>query len=146
MNILETTGFVIVKNFIDSSVAELLSLEFSKQRDTHYIENNISFSNITKFADTNVPISYTVSGLPIFEKLLDNMTSVMENITEKSLFPSYSYARIYYQNSELKKHKDRFSCEYSASICLSNDSVEWPLCIIDKNGIEHLGTLFVTPA
>ena len=137
MNIVETTGFLIVKNFIDPSLAESLSLEFLDQRNKRYAENNVSLSDIYKFSDIGVPTSYVGSVLPMFEKLLSDMTSVMENITEKSLYPTYSYARIYYKNSELSKHLDRPSCEYSASICLANDSVEWPLCIIDKNEIEH---------
>lgn len=137
MNILESTGFIVIKNFIDPLIAESLSLKFSNQRNKRHVENNVPLSDTSKFSDRQVPISYAVGRLPIFEKLLDNMTSVMENITEKSLFPTYSYGRIYYHESELKKHKDRPSCEYSASVCLDTDSVQWPLCIIDKNEIEH---------
>jgi hypothetical protein len=137
MNILESTGFIVIKNFIDPLIAKSLSLKFSNQRNKRHVENNVSLSDTTKFSDRQVPTAYVGSALPMFEKLLLDMTSVMENITEKSLFPTYSYARIYYQNSDLKKHKDRPACEYSASVCLSIDEIEWPLCIIDKNGIEH---------
>lgn len=137
MNILETNGFVVIKQFLDPSLAESLSLQFLDQRDKRHAENNVSLSDTTKFSDTRVPTAYVGSALPMFEKLLLDMTSVMEGITEKSLYPTYSYARIYYKNSELSKHLDRPSCEYSVSVCLSNDSVDWSLCIIDKNGVEH---------
>jgi hypothetical protein len=138
MNILETNGFVVIKQFLDPSLAESLSLQFSDQRNKRHVKNNVSLSDTSKFSDRQVPTSYVGSALPMFEKLLWNMTLVMEDITEKSLFPTYSYARIYYHESELKKHKDRPACEYSASICLENDSiVEWPLYIIDKDNIEH---------
>lgn len=137
MNILESTGFIVIKNFIDPLIAESLSLKFSNQRNKRHVENNVSLSDTSKFSDSQVPISYVGSALSMFDKLLLDMTSVMENITEKSLFPTYSYARIYYQNSDLKKHKDRLACEYSASVCLSIDEIEWPLCILDKNEVEH---------
>lgn len=137
MNGLESIGFIYKKNFIDPLISESLSLEFSRQRDIHHIENKISLDDKTKFGDRQTQKSYVGRVLPMFEKLLLSMTSSIEDITEKKLFPTYSYARIYYSGAELKKHLDRSSCEYSVTVCLQNDLVKWPLCILDKNGVEH---------
>ena len=38
------------------------------------------------------------------------------------LQPSYTYARIYKKGDELKRHKDRFSCEISTTMNLGGDS------------------------
>ena len=37
----------------------------------------------------------------------------MEKVTGLKLYPAYTYARIYKKGDELKRHKDRFSCEIS---------------------------------
>ena len=59
----------------------------------------------------------------------------MESETNLKLKPIYSYNRIYFGGSELKKHKDRASCEISASIGLNysyeNTNYKWPLCMND---------------
>ena len=49
----------------------------------------------------------------------------MEKATKLKLYPAYSYARIYKNNDELKKHKDRFSCEISTTMNLGGDP--WPI-------------------
>ena len=49
----------------------------------------------------------------------------MEKITELKLYPAYSYARIYKKGDELKRHKDRFSCEISTTMNLGGD--DWPI-------------------
>lgn len=137
MNTLESTGFLIINQFIDAAEAHELAIRFDKHRNESHINNNISLDNKIAFGDDQISTSYVGSRLPMFEKLLDSVQSTVENITEKSLFPAYSYARIYYSGAELKKHRDRPSCEYSVTLCLRPDSVNWPLCILDKNGIEH---------
>jgi hypothetical protein len=71
--------------------------------------------------------------------LLGCLNSV-EQFTGLKLIPTYAYHRLYTQGAELKKHKDRESCEISATICLgydySNvDNYNWPM-FIKKNNKE----------
>jgi len=49
----------------------------------------------------------------------------MEKATGLKLYPAYTYARIYKKGDELKRHKDRFSCEISTTMNLGGDS--WPI-------------------
>ena len=42
------------------------------------------------------------------------------------LFPTYSYWRMYTKYSYLTKHSDRPSCEYSVSVFIGDNTVEWP--------------------
>jgi len=51
----------------------------------------------------------------------------MEKLTGLKLYPAYTYARIYKKGDELKRHKDRFSCEISTTLNLGGD--EWPIYI-----------------
>ena len=61
------------------------------------------------------------------------MTKYMTDLVEESLFPTYSYMRIYNNNSFLIKHTDRPACEISVSIHLSGDS-SWPIWIQTPKG------------
>ena len=50
---------------------------------------------------------------------------IMEKTTGLKLDPNYTYARIYKKGDELKRHKDRFSCEISTTMNLAGD--DWPI-------------------
>ena len=45
----------------------------------------------------------------------------IEEITGMKLAPSYTYYRMYLNGAILKRHKDRPSCEISATVCLDWD-------------------------
>ena len=53
------------------------------------------------------------------------MSTKMEKATGLKLYPAYTYARIYKKGDELKRHKDRFSCEISTTMNLGGD--DWPI-------------------
>ena len=50
------------------------------------------------------------------ETLLQKIKPVMEEQSGIKLIETYSYARIYKKGDELKKHKDRYSCELSSTL------------------------------
>ena len=56
----------------------------------------------------------------------------MEKVTGKKLLPTYSFWRMYTYNADLKKHKDRPSCEISATVNISNDGTKWPIFMDNK--------------
>jgi hypothetical protein len=52
-----------------------------------------------------------------------------------SVYPTYSYFRVYKKGDVLKKHKDRPSCEISLSLSLGYDPDEpWPLWVDSGSG------------
>ena len=55
--------------------------------------------------------------------------------TKLNLVPTYSYARIYKNGDELKRHKDRGSCELSTTVHLGGDP--WPI-YLEPSGKEGL--------
>ena len=57
----------------------------------------------------------------------------MEKATGLKLYPAYTYARIYKKGDELKRHKDRFSCEISTTMNLGGD--DWPI-YLEPSGEE----------
>jgi hypothetical protein len=69
----------------------------------------------------------------ISESLLIYLTPFYKNLTGKNLMPSYSYFRVYNEGYTLRPHKDRPSCQYSATICLDTDqNWVWPFFLKDK--------------
>jgi hypothetical protein len=109
-------GYVLVTNTLSRemlSIAEQytlldeyqdLSLEESSAMNNPQIHNSHS-----KYAD------------PLMESLLLYYHSLIEENTGLQLFPTYSYYRVYRPGAHLKKHKDRPSCEISATLCLGYD-------------------------
>ena len=63
-------------------------------------------------------------------EILHYMTKYMTDLVGESLFPTYSYMRIYNKDSFLIKHTDRPACEISATVHLGSDK-EWSM------GVEH---------
>jgi len=59
------------------------------------------------------------------ETLMLKCQPLIEKATGLKLFPAYSYARVYKKGDELKRHKDRFSCEISSTMNLGGD--DWPI-------------------
>tara|TARA_A100001391_G_scaffold102809_2_gene68409 strand:- start:609 stop:1241 length:633 start_codon:yes stop_codon:yes gene_type:complete len=59
-------------------------------------------------------------------EILHYMTKYMTDLVEESLFPTYSYMRIYNKDSFLIKHTDRPACEISATVHLGSDK-EWSM-------------------
>lgn len=61
------------------------------------------------------------------ETILIKKLKKMQEETGLSLIPTYSFSRVYSYNADLKKHKDRESCEVSATIMWGSDGTPWPI-------------------
>ena len=72
---------------------------------------------------------YSRYGDMLFDTLLPFCKPLVEEVTELQLVPTYSYCRLYKTGSELLPHKDRSSCEISASLNLGYVGDQWPLFI-----------------
>ena len=72
-----------------------------------------------------IPNTYSCYADFVMETLLLKCQPVMEKATKLKLYPAYTYARIYKKGDELKRHKDRFSCEISTTMNLGGD--DWDI-------------------
>ena len=75
--------------------------------------------------DEQIPDTYSQYGNIAMETLMLKCQPQMEKVTGLKLYPAYTYARIYKKGDELKRHKDRFSCEISTTMNLGGD--DWPI-------------------
>ena len=75
--------------------------------------------------DEQIPDTYCAYGNIDMDTLMLKCQPGMEKATGLKLYPAYTYARIYKKGDELKRHKDRFSCEISTTMNLGGD--DWPI-------------------
>lgn len=117
----------IIKNAIPQVLCEYLAIEFK------LIHDNIIRLNGAP-SDPAVPGAFAMYSPICFETLSLFLQKTVETTVHKELYPSYTYSRIYKNNCELKRHKDRKSSEYSVSCCITKD-VNWPLFFEYDDGI-----------
>ena len=91
------------------------------------------------YQDKQIPNTYSQYANMAMETLLLKCQPGMEKATGLKLYPAYTYARIYKKGDELKRHKDRFSCEISTTMNLGGD--DWPIYLepsgeVGKKGIK----------
>ena len=127
--------YEVRRNAISKDTCKLLASTFEIQRQAIYVANNIldNEENKFKFADSQIPKSFSAYGSHSFEGLMVHLQPLMEEMTGKTLHPAYSYARFYYNGADMAIHKDRPSCQYSTTICIENDPDFGPWEIWFKN-------------
>jgi hypothetical protein len=117
-------SYLHVPGFISQEEARSLSQEFKEHCDKFNMQG-----------DSQAPNSQsTYDFLPFLRLLVDKIPQVNQLLGEKVL-PTYTYARIYKENSVLLRHRDRPACEISLTINLSKD-VNWPICFQRPDGSE----------
>lgn len=86
--------------------------------------------------DSQVPDAPCSYGDPIMEGLLSKLLPMVEKASGLSLFPTYSYFRVYKTGDVLGRHTDRPSCEVSLSVCLGYEGPgPWPIWIEGPRGV-----------
>jgi len=83
-------------------------------------------------ADGQVPHTYSCYADIVMETLMLKCQPIMEKTTGLKLQPAYTFARVYKKGDVLKRHKDRFSCEISTTMCLGGDP--WPIYLDPTGG------------
>ena len=131
--------YQVIKNAISYELANFIFNYFLLKRDAvkYMYENNITYDNgmLGTWTDAQIPNTYSHYADPVMETLLMKVLPVMKNETGLDLCPTYSYARIYKNGDELKRHKDRPSCEISTTLCLGGDP--WSI-FIDPTGEDNV--------
>ena len=133
--------YEIIKNAIDKDLALFLYNYFNikkKVYDTCLEKKYISpYEELLGFYEnehSQIPNTYSHYSDIAMETLLLKCQPIMEKITKLKLYPSYTYARIYKTGDELKKHKDRFSCEVSTTMNLGGD--HWTIYLEPKIAVN----------
>ena len=131
--------YVVIQNFISKDTASFLydyvKMAADRLAFAEYQVPNFDKEVYGTFEDEQAPGDYSKYGDPTFDTLLAHKLPDMENFTGKKLIPTYSYHRLYTTDTELKRHKDRPSCEISTTLNLGGDA--WPI-FIDPTGSNNV--------
>jgi alkylated DNA repair dioxygenase AlkB len=124
--------YTVIRQAISKDLATFIANYFRMQKQvydtckqTRYFS---PFENIIgNYENKNeqIPNTYSQYANMAMETLLLKCQPDMEKATGLKLYPAYTYARIYKKGDELKRHKDRFSCEISTTMNLGGD--DWPI-------------------
>ena len=129
----------VIKKAINYELANFIFNYFLLKRDAvdFMYKNNITYDTgmFGTWTDKQIPNTFSCYADPVMETLLVKVLPVMQQETGLNLIPTYSYARLYKKGDELKKHKDRPSCEISTTINLGGDP--WPI-FIDGTGADSV--------
>jgi len=131
MNTFNELGYEIIPSAISHETAKLASIEFEMLRDNLFYRNGIPLITVGPQNDQLVEKSFSWYGAYVSESLLKFLHPKVEKVTGKTLYPTYSYGRIYYPNAEMPKHTDRPSCEYSTTLTLMVDPEPWEIWFTD---------------
>jgi hypothetical protein len=130
-------GYELINDVISKETSDLLSIEFNMLRDNIFLSNNRNLNEIGFCNDVVVKNSFSWYGAYCFESLLTLIKPSVEKVTGKTLIPSYSYARIYYNGATMCSHKDRPSCQYSATLTVDVDeSGPWDIWMENFDGVS----------
>jgi len=122
-------GWAYVPNLVDKYECEMLTNHLHLMNDAGKMK-----------ADRHCPLSTGMYGDPVLDNFLELNRSKISKLVNISLLPTYTFARLYKTKETLFIHKDRPSCEISATITLGHDenSKIWPFFFSKINGFEDV--------
>ena len=142
MSLFKEHKYLVIRNAIFVELANFAFNYFLMKRDaTKWMHDNNYVSEFTPgfgtWKDEQIPNTFSCYGDTFMETLMMKVLPVMEKHTALKLLPTYSYTRAYKKGDELKRHKDRPSCQISTTLHLGGN--EWPI-YIDPTGGDNVPT------
>jgi hypothetical protein len=117
-------NYLHVPGFITPDEAALLAKDFKAHCEKFKVEGDPQAPNSSAVYDY----------MPFVRLLVEKVPEVSKLLGEKVL-PTYTYARVYKEGSELLRHRDRPACEVSLTLNLSK-AVDWPIYFQRPDGSE----------
>jgi len=132
--------YTVIRQAISKDLAAFVANYFMMQKQVYDTCRNARyispFENIIghyEGKDEQIPETYSQYSNIAMETLMLKCQPKMEEVTGLKLYPAYTYARIYKKGDELKRHKDRFSCEISTTMNLGGD--DWPIYLSPNENV-----------
>lgn len=145
--------YVVIKNFLDTNtvglvyrycITKVMAMDFKSTYDSSKFNKEWD----GEWTDQQAPGCYSMYGDLLMDTILTSCLSQMNQYTGLNLVPNYTYWRHYQRGIELTKHRDRPSCEISATLCLGYDTsnltesekdYNWPIFMEDITGQHPSG-------
>ena len=136
--------YAVIRQAISKDLAAFIANYFYMQKQVYDTCKEAKYISpfeimLGDYNDVQIPNTYSQYANVAMETLMLKCQPDMEKVTGLKLYPAYTYARIYKKGDELKRHKDRFSCEISTTMNLGGDP--WPIYLepsgeTNKKGIR----------
>ena len=128
--------YTVIRNAISYELANFAFNYLLLKRDAvAWMHQNNYLSEFTpgfgSWKDQQIPNTYSIYSDMFMETLMMKVLFIMQERTEMTLVPCYTYTRIYKKGDILKRHSDRPSCEISTTLHLGGDP--WPI-FLDPTG------------
>jgi len=126
MGTIKNFKYKLIKNFLTKEEVKLLT-------DYCRIKHRLNFDSFDFVQNNNGDTMFY--GDPLMESLMVNKLELMQKETGLELLPTYAFWRMYSMFADLKKHKDRPSCEISVTVMIGSDGNKWPI-FVEGNEVE----------
>ena len=141
----QTNKYQVIKKAVSYDLANFaLNYLLLKRDATRFMyENNLHSQSpiLGTWTDQQIPNTFSCYGDFVMDTLLVKMLPVMKQHTGLDLIPTYSYTRAYKKGDELKRHKDRPSCEISCTLNLGGDL--WDIFIEGTKVLLEVGDMLI---
>lgn len=137
-------NYLVIRNFLDANMTGLLyqyclaKVQMVDFKST-FVSEKYDADWDGHFNDHQAPGCYSSYGDILMDTILAASRPAIENYTGLSLQPNYSYWRLYQRGIDLKRHRDRHSCEISLTMCLGYNTsnldpeeykdYDWPMWV-----------------
>ena len=132
--------YTVIRQAISKDLASFIANYFCMQKQVYdtcraarYFSPFETIIGYYEGENEQIPNTYSQYANMAMETLLLKCQPGMEKATGLKLYPAYTYARIYKKGDELKRHKDRFSCEISTTMNLGGD--DWPIYLSPNENV-----------
>lgn len=104
-------NYVYLSNILSKDITDFL---------TKYV--TLRAQSGTMIQDPQCPKSLASYGDPAFDTLLADLCPIFSAVAGEPLLPTYTYHRLYKKGDVLEIHRDRASCEISATVSIAVDN------------------------
>lgn len=133
----ESKGYCVVKSALSKEIVD-------------FVTQYALFDEMQDFQPdpAQVPGAHSKYSDPAMETILIKLHETMEKNTGLTLYPTYSFYRVYRPGDILHPHTDRESCEISATVCFNynypdDDSYTWPITIDGYDVVLEPGDMVI---
>ncbi|MFY0656156.1 MAG: hypothetical protein JXR12_05190 [Neptunomonas phycophila] len=121
---------VVIRNALSEQSLRLVQ-QFLKHKFT-----TLAQLNRLTLGDPQEPLRFSIYGEAMAQTILRELTPVYREAIGKDLHPTHSYMSLYVPGSELRPHRDRPECEYTATLTIYNEPSDfvWPVHVETPEG------------
>jgi hypothetical protein len=139
--------YKIIRGAVAQPVLDLVHTSLQMMKNNQYFTNNVPLTDRSYFSGLD-PVEFNCWSCyaPVVTESL--LTVLRDQVAEASgldVVPTYSYARIYWHGAEMVRHKDRPSCEISATLNISIDPEPWAIYMAGEPVLLYPGDMCVYP-